>query len=282
MSSADDLVASLMRSQQNRERHTANANKEAAKKKRDLSKYKVTKSNALARAFYSFTLSEKRVFEALVSQIHPLRTDNEQKLAVTAKEYSKAYGVELPNAYTQLSNAVDGLLNKIIVVELDERKETHKFNLTSRAIYKHQQGAIEVEFSKHMIPHIQGLRDRFTSYPLKQAANFRSVYTWRFYELLVSWAKPKKEVQGHFAGWFKADLFELRKQLGVPESYRFDNFQAKVLNVVTRELAEKAHIHLSIERIKTSRKITHLDIRFIEMKPENKGGTEKEQHELAV
>jgi len=41
-------------------------------------------------------------------------------------------------------------------------------------------------------------------------------------------------------------------------------FQKKVLDVITRELREKAKIALFIENIKTVRKITHLNISFIE------------------
>lgn len=252
----------LKRIQQNVQQQTANKNKEA-QKKRDLSRFSVTKSNALARAFYSFTLSEKRVFEALVSQMHPQRTDNNEYLELSALDYSKTYNVDRSNSYKQLTSVVDGLMHKIIVAEREDVKETHKFNLTSSAIYKHDMGLIRVKFNPEMLPYIQGLRSKFTTYPLAQAANFRSVYTWRFYELLASWAKPKEQTQGAFAGWFKADLFELREQLGVPQSYVYGMFERSVLDVVTRELEEKAGIHLSIERIKTSRKITHLNISFV-------------------
>ena len=53
--------------------------------------------------------------------------------------------------------------------------------------------------------------------------------------------------------------------LGVPESYKWDNIQKQVLNVVQAELKDKAGIDLFIERLKTSRKITHLNIKFIEI-----------------
>ena len=52
--------------------------------------------------------------------------------------------------------------------------------------------------------------------------------------------------------------------LGVPKSYRWGDFQRQVLDVIAKELKEKAQVALFIDRVKTSRKITHLDIRFIE------------------
>ena len=45
---------------------------------RDLSENSVTKSNSLARGYYRFNLVEKRVMEALISQLNPLSKDTLQ------------------------------------------------------------------------------------------------------------------------------------------------------------------------------------------------------------
>lgn len=275
-----DSLVLLQQMQKQQERRTKNTNKEA-EISRELTKNSVTKSNALIRAYYRFTLSEKRCMEALISKLHPMRGDNAPVITLTALEYSKAYSTPLNHAYGHIAKAVDGLLHKVIIVKENETT-TLKINLTSQARYKQNLGIIEVEFNSKIYPHLVGLREKFTSYPLKHAAPFTSSYTWRFYELLMSWAKPKSQTGGLFAGWLKIEVDEIRKQLGVPKSYRFDNFQNQVLDVAIKELKEKAHIYLHIERIKTSRKITHLNIQFIQQKPENKGGTEEEQNELAV
>ena len=42
---------------------------------RDVADNSVTKSNALARAYYRFGLVEKRCMEALISKLNPLRSD---------------------------------------------------------------------------------------------------------------------------------------------------------------------------------------------------------------
>lgn len=259
MDNFDKLLESWQR---NAERKTKNKNL-ATESNHDVADNSVTKSNALIRAYYRFTLSEKRCMEALISKLNPLRTDNPPMIKLTAREYSKAYNVHLNHTYGQMSTAVDGLLHKVIMVRESERSIL-KINLTSQARYIKDEGLIEVKFNRDIYPHLVLLRDRFTSYPLRDAASFSSSYTWRFYELLASWAKPKEETQGYFAGWLKIEVDELRLLLGVPNSYRFDNFQYKVLDIVTKELAEKAFIHLQIERIKTSRKITHLKIQFVE------------------
>lgn len=276
----EQLFARVMRLQKQQEQKTKNTNKEA-NKSRELIKNSVTKSNALIRAYYRFTLSEKRCMEALISKLHPMRGDNAPVITLTALEYSKAYSTPLNHAYGHIAKAVDGLLHKVIIVKESETT-TLKINLTSQARYKKDLGIIEVEFNSKIYSHLVGLREKFTSYPLKHAAPFTSSYTWRFYELLMSWAKPKSQTDGVFAGWLKIEVEELRKQLGVPKSYGFEKVQERVLDTAIKELADKAGIYLMINRIKTSRKITHLDIKFIQQKPENKGGSEEDQYEMTI
>ena len=52
-------------------------------------------------------------------------------------------------------------------------------------------------------------------------------------------------------------------------TYVFVPVDVKPLDVAKTELLEKTHIHLNIIRQKTSRKITHLKIEFIESDPLN-------------
>lgn len=81
----------------------------------------------------------------------------------------------------------------------------------------------------------------------------------------TSCAQPKQQTDGRFMGWIDhQNVDEMREMLGVPASYRWADFQKQVLDVAKSELLEKANIHLDIQRIKTSRKITHLNIKFIE------------------
>jgi plasmid replication initiation protein len=251
----------------NTERKQRNSNRAAsADPARDTNKNSVTKSNALVRAYYRFGLIEKRIMETLVSQLHPLRTDNQfQEIELAALTYAQAFSVDKKIAYRDLEKAVTGLMKRVISVAGegigDDRIE---FTLMARARYRKQEGKIICTFNPLVVPHLVGMTKKFTKYPLSQAVDFSSSYTWRFYELLMSWAKPKSETKGLIAGWLTVEVAELREMLGVPKSYTWGRFQEMVLDVVQAELKEKANIHMNIERRKTSRKITHLYIEFIE------------------
>lgn len=263
-----DLQAILARAQQNSQSKTKNQNLVADDDPLHvLAENSVTKSNALARAYYRLSLVEKRCMESLISKLHPLRTDNElQHIELHAKEYEEAFPDVGKHAYEHLAKAGDALVERVITVENPvDGVQRDRFTLMVRVRYQPNQGKITCSFNPLVVPHLIGLRDKFTKYPLKKAIDFSSSYTWRFYEILVSWAQPTSKSGGRLMGWInKQSVDELRGMLGVPDSYTWGMFQKQVLNVVTRELRQKANVALFVDRVKTGRKITHLDIRFIE------------------
>lgn len=259
----DDMEAKLARIKANIEKRTANKNTLAnADPDHELEDNTVTKSHALSRAYYRFGLVEKRCMEALISKLNPMRNDNLQDIELRAVDYAKVYGVSEKHAYEHLTSAADALLNRVIVVN-EANGKIRKMTLTAQALYEEKAGKVTVTFNPLIVPHLIGLREKFSSYPLKAAVDFSSSYTWRFYELLVSWAQKKEDTGGVFAGWLTVSVEELRQMLGVPDSYAWVIFERQVLNVVTAELLKKANIQVKITRQKTSRKITHLKIEFI-------------------
>ncbi len=262
-----DVEAQLARIKENIEARTMNANREVESDPlHDLADNSVTKSHALSRAYYRLSITEKRCMEALISKLHPLRGDNDTDLELTALEYAKAYNVPTNIAYRDIAGAIDALMHRVITADRPNGKPGKiQLNVMDGAEYKDDEGKIVCSFGKKITPHLLGLREKFSSYPLKRAVNFQSSYTWRFYEILVSWAQPKQETGGKFAGWInRQSVNELREMLGVPDSYAWGKFDTQVLQVVSNELREKAKIAVFIERVKTSRKITHLNISFIE------------------
>lgn len=260
---SDDLSVTLQKLKQNIEKKTVNHNQENT----NLSVNTVTKSHALSRAYYRFNIVEKRCMEAMISKLHPLRGDNPQNLELRATDYAKAFGVPEKIAYRDLANATHNLMRRVITTSrTNGKKGKIELALMRRAEYMEDEGRIVCMFNDDVVPHLIGLREKFSSYPLKRAVNFSSSYTWRMYELLVSWAQPKEQTNGVFAGWFKVETQELRSMLGVPKSYSWGMLQKQVFDLATQELQEKSNIHLIIDRQKTGRKITHLNISFIESK----------------
>jgi plasmid replication initiation protein len=258
------MEATLARIKANIEQKTKNTNIVAnADPRHELTENSVTKSNALCRAYYRFGLVEKRCMEAMISKLNPLRSDNIQEIELKAIDYAKAFSVDERIAYRDLASAAHDLMRRVISTEDDDGKGRTEFTLMSKARYRESEGRIVCMFNPLIVPHLMGLYNDFAKYPLKDAANFSSSYTWRFYELLVSWAQDKKKTSGVFVGWLTIAVDELRQMMGMPDSYQWVHVNA-TLEKVTNELKEKAHISVKITNRKTSRKITHLKIEFIE------------------
>lgn len=242
----------------------------------------VTKGHALSRAYYRFGIAEKRCMEALISKLHPMRGDNKhQDIELSALEYSKAYGVSEKTAYRDLASAVDTLMHRVITTDRESNKKGKRvFTLMSAAEYKTDEGKISCEFNYHVVPHLIGMRENFSSYPLRKAVSFSSSYTWRLYEILASWV-DKRKANGRFIGWIdKQSIEQLRDMLGVPSSYQWVHFQKQILDVAEKELREKANIFIHFERVKTGRKITHLNIKFMEDEQQKlplEGGSKKKK-----
>ena len=258
------MEATLARIKANIEQKTKNTNIVAnADPRHELTENSVTKSNALCRAYYRFGLVEKRCMEAMISKLNPLRSDNIQEIELKAIDYAKAFSVDERIAYRDLASAAHDLMRRVISTEDDDGKGRTEFTLMSKARYRESEGRIVCMFNPLIVPHLMGLYNDFAKYPLKDAANFSSSYTWRFYELLVSWAQDKKKTGGVFVGWLTIAVDELRQMMGMPDSYQWVHVNS-TLEKVTNELKEKAHISVKITNRKTSRKITHLKIEFIE------------------
>lgn len=284
MTDLENMLASLERSRALQQAQTKNSNKEAgADPQHNLADNTATKSHALSRAYYRLSITEKRCMEALISKLNPLRNDNDKELELTALEYAKAYNVPTNVAYRDIAGAVDALMHRVITADRPNGKPGKiQLSVMDSAEYKDDEGKIVCSFGKKITPYLLGLREKFSSYPLRKTVDFQSSYTWRFYEVLVSWAQPKQDTKGLFAGWIKnQSVDELREMLGVPDSYTWGMFQKQILDVVVPELRGKAKIAVFIERIKTNRKITHLNISFIEddqiEMPLKGGGTPKKK-----
>jgi plasmid replication initiation protein len=225
----------------------------------------VTRSNALSRSYYRFSLGEKRAMEALISRLNPTRVDNElQDIELSALDYAAAYGLTLDNAYRDLSKAANGLMGRIITTKHEDGKGTTQNTLMIESKYRESEGKVICTFNPRIVPHLIGLKKKFSSYPLIRAVEFTSTYTWRFYDLMVSWAQPKKVTNGFFCGWFNISIEEIRLMLGVPDSYNTSRFFAKVMDHLVLELDEKAGIEVKVERIKKGRSFTDLKIKFME------------------
>lgn len=204
-------------------------------------------SNSLTRAAYTLSLPEKRLLMLAVTKLHHL-SEESQIIEITPAEYADFYSLHEKGVYRTLKNAADNLWTRTLVTS-DNTK--YRWIITS----KYESGVIGIEFHPQLRPHLLKLKNQFTQYFLHRAANFKLMYTWRLFELIMQFKKT---------GYLKIDLDEFKETLDIPSAYDkdFGKIREKVIHPAVAEIREKDGLSITWKPIKTGRKVTSLEFRF--------------------
>ena len=225
----------------------------------------VNMSNAVARSSQGLGLVEKRIIALGLAKTDSIPAADMVKasregwrIRFNAAEYAETYDLDLNTAYEQMQTAGEQFLKKTITrMEKDHKGRTivHRYNWLSGTTYHKGEGWVEIRFSFEVAPHLLGLRSKFTSYKLKQAAALRSIYAWRLFECLQSW-KAK--------GRWVIDVEEFNDIMETPESFRknFGMMRRRVLEPALKELREKDNMEINLDLVKAGRKVTGLCFTF--------------------
>lgn len=257
----DQLDNQLSQIKKALEGRTANTNK-LADEGRGLLSNTVTQSNGLARAYYRFNLADKRLMAAVASKLNPLRGDNNEVVVISVVDYAKLYRVDPTNVYREVKAAAKRLIRNPIINMVDGDEKENPFLI--EALYKPKSGQVECIVNPMLKRELELLQKHFSSYDLAIAAEFKSVYTWRMFELLCSWAKPRSQTNGVLAGWFQIEKVELRKILGVAAGYNQGQFQKSVIDSSIKELKLKADLLVRFKPVLSGKTITHYKVDFIQ------------------
>lgn len=216
----------------------------------------VTLSNALVRAAHALSLSEKRLISQAIAALDKTVAPPPEglELIVRAGDYSKTYDVSLDTAYDQLQAAAKHMHTRYLAWHEKDKDGTVGLVNCSwvyKATYYKTAGYISIRFTPDVTAHLVGLKDNFTSYRLRQASAFRSVYTWRLYELMMQF----KIKEG-----FYISLTELHHALESPPSARraFGQFRKFILDPALAELKGEAGVKEHYDMSKLGKKVTGL------------------------
>lgn len=218
----------------------------------------VNMSNTLVRAAQGLLLSEKRVVSLCMSRIDSVRLDSGRfKFRITAQEFAEQFDIDLNTAYEQLIACGRSLLKKTVKIVVNPAKgQIKEFSWLSFIEYQKGDGWIELGFNQEMTPHIVMLREKFTSYKLKQASSLRSLYSWRLLELMTQYKST---------GLLRISTDDFCVALEVPPSCTkdFGQLKRRVIDSAIKELEEKDHWEIEFNHSKNGgRKITTLEFRF--------------------
>lgn len=217
-----------------------------------ISKKLVVTSNELVEAKYNFTLWQKRVFVYLVSQID--RNDKEFKLQrIQIKDLLNFFNVKSKDDYNAIRRVPENLFNARIQTPYFTtegfkrwRKTRILSTYTEPGDIQPGNAYIELKFNDDLRPHLLELNTLFTKYEIKNIIDLRSVYSFRFYELLRS--------RRYNRDLLTMSVEELKEMLDVETLYpKYANFKQKVIQTAQRELADHCDIGFTFRELKSGR-----------------------------
>jgi plasmid replication initiation protein len=226
----------------------------------------VSMSNRLARSAQGLNLAEKRLVALGLASTDSvpmnrlvMAANTGWKMKVTAMEYAESFGVDPTTAYEQLKGASEKLFERYVRYEIKGRRgkpEEKKFRWVSGAHYAPGEGYVELNFSPEIAPHLLGLRKQFTTYKLRQAAAFDSVYAWRLFEVLKSWQST---------GLYTTPIEDFWDAMEAPPSCRkdFKALRTRVIEPAVQAIIAKAQMVVEWKPVRAgSRRVTALEFRF--------------------
>jgi len=225
---------------------------------------KVYKNKKLNNAnFGNLNQNEYQVFLYIVSKLGKVDENGkylqpeqlQREHTITALEFSKFFNVEPTNAYQVLKRAGKKLRESFIRLEKPDLFSTQEINVLSMAEYHHKEGSITVEFTDRIMPYLAQVKQKFVMYNLKEIANFSSLHTTRFYELI-------QEYQA--TGYIVRSVEQLREFFAVESKYAtYRDFKLYTFQHAINEINEKTGYNVTFSEIKTGRKVTSIEFRFV-------------------
>jgi plasmid replication initiation protein len=236
--------------------------------KGELSEYNVTMSNTLARASQTLTLPEKRILAAVIAKIDSRKGSSMHahlseftKIRLSAMDYAEVYGVDPKNAYDHIKKGSKNLFERHFSIRrmVSNKERITRCRWVSSATYAKEEGFIEVSFTPEVYPHLHALKREYTTYKLKNAASFRSVYSWRLYEIAKSWMKHCEKGKP-----VCITLENLKHQLDWPESYRWIHVRDRAIDPAIKEIEKFEDVEIKYKINKKGRSVHSLDFIFKE------------------
>ena len=261
--------------------------------------------NSIVKASYNLSVSEQRLLLSALAQIPKNKQiDPKQAYYITRDDFVRL-GANADQATRDIRNATKDLMKKTLLIDTnagilefhwlsevlrfdknadarlklkypnqeDYKKYINglrKYNLLeSLPIGRHSDDIVaRVVFDSRILPLLSELKDNFTQFLLNDVSGFGSVYSFRFYQMIMQFKST---------GYCKVSLDDLRYSLALFEKYEATKDLRKwVIDTAVNEINEKTPYKVSYELLKTGRKFTHLELKFRQKLPSKKIATSRD------
>jgi plasmid replication initiation protein len=165
---------------------------------------------------------------------------------VSVDDMALEIGTAKENAYRDLKKAVNSLYSRTILLDPNE-PDTEMRWLFKKAFFK-STGVAVLSMSPSIFPFLFELKERFTTYKLKDVAKFKCSYSIRFYELLIQFKKRDT---------LSVDVDCLRTALQLGDKYpRTSDIKKYVVIPSIKDINSFSNLSVEFSQIKRGKEIT--------------------------
>lgn len=203
----------------------------------------VTKDNALIQASYTLTVMEQRlILLAIANARRKLETTtSDTEITITVDEYLTFFNdnENYHSIHEKLKDACKRLFERSFTYISRDSKKITKSRWVSQISYKDSQAEISIKFAPALIPLISKLEGNFTSYALNNTINFKSIYSFRLYEMVMQFKS---------SGFFRISIDDFRERVRLIDKYKtFFEIKTKVLEKSINEINTNTDIRIICE-----------------------------------
>lgn len=217
-----------------------------------MSNLSVTKSNNLVDASYKLNAQAQKLVLACLGKVDS-RGEIPKEITLTALEFSELMDIDIKNAHRELYKAADTLFKSSIILR-DSNEEVEIYWIQKKAKKVKGEGSITLTWSDDVLQYISQLKNRFTTYKLRNIAHLQSSYSIRVYELLMRFNSTGERV---------IYLDDFKSALGISDKYpAFKELTRRVIKPAIDELNQRSDLVITYETIKKGRSVVMLSFTF--------------------
>lgn len=230
----------------------------------------IVKSNQLVESSYKLTTQEQRIILLMASMIKS--EDEDFKLyRIDINRFMNLIGVTGHSKYSEIQTTTEKLLEKVLIIR--DGESVLQLSWLSSAEYFKGKGYVELEFSPKLRPYLLQLKDRFTSYQLKNVIRLKRSYSVRLYELLKQYEKIGER-------YFLLENFKKIIWIRENEYQRYNDLKKRIILPAQKELAERTDILFDFEEDKQGRKVIGIKFKIFKNEIEEEKVVEILESEL--
>ena len=220
--------------------------------------HQVSMSNALVRSAHNLSLAEKRIVALAISKINSTNLTEAEYLkktaiTITAADMKTIFGLAGKDVYDDMAGAAKRLYERQIsyLKNIGPTASLVMARWVQAAEYNKGNGNLTLHFSVGeygVFQYLAQLTGSFTTYKLAEVGGLRSLYSWRLYEVMKSYAAM---------GGTTIDLSDLHNYLETAETARnaFGEFKRSILLPAIAAVNEHTGLKVSFTEIKRGRSV---------------------------